>query len=129
MDRSPRPTTPPRPTRSCWPAGRSCSSWPGPTREEAETLRLPAVPEPGAHLLADLQAGSAEATTELEAERAEIEDRAPITVERQGGALGGASSPSRGPSWAGPRVADYDQRTCREAFADNDGCDHVVQPG
>ena len=97
--------------------------------QEAADLTLPYSPD-RARLLADLQAGSAEATARLEAERAEIEDAPPITVDRQGGTLAGAElAIESARSSAGPRVAEYDDAHLREAFAGNDGCDHVVQPG
>jgi len=81
-----------------------------------------------AQLLADLQDGAAAATARLESERTDIENAAPITVARQGGTLAGAELAIEGARAAfEPPVEDYHDADLLEAFADNDGCDHVVQ--
>ena len=97
--------------------------------QEAASFTLP-YGRDRARLLADLQGGSADATARLEAERTDIEDAPPITVDRQGDTLAGAElaiEPAR--SAAEPPISEYDDSELRQAFADNDGCDHVVQPG
>jgi hypothetical protein len=96
--------------------------------QEAAEFRLPYSTE-RARLLADLRAGAADATARLQDERADIEDAPPITVDRQGDTLAGAElAIEAARSAAEPPVGQYDDAALRQAFADNDGCDHVVQP-
>ena len=96
--------------------------------QEASAFTLPYSPD-RARLLADLQEGSAAATARLEDERADIEDAPPITVDRQGDTVAGAElAIEAARSAAEPPVAQYADAALRQAFADNDGCDHVVQP-
>jgi hypothetical protein len=99
----------------------------GDHQEEAAGLALPYTPE-RARLLAEIEEGTADAVVLLEAERDEIADLPPITVERQGGAIGGALLAVEGAvSAVEPRIELYEDEALRAAFESNAGCDHVVQ--
>ncbi|HEY7071570.1 MAG TPA: hypothetical protein VH479_15690 [Acidimicrobiales bacterium] len=95
--------------------------------QQAAELTLPYSAD-RARLLADLQDGAAAATDRLESERTDIENAAPITVDQQGGTLAGAELAIEGArALFEPPVEDYGNAALLQAFADNDGCDHVVQ--
>jgi hypothetical protein len=95
--------------------------------QQAADLTLPYSPD-RARLLADLRDGAAAATARLESERTDIENAAPITVDQQGGTLAGAELAIEGArAEFEPPVEEYDDAALLRAFADDDGCDHVVQ--
>ena len=95
--------------------------------QQAADFTLPYSPD-RARLLGDLQDGAAAATARLESERTDIEDAAPITVDQQGGTLAGAELAIEGARAAfEPPIEEYNDAELLQAFADNDGCDHVVQ--
>jgi hypothetical protein len=97
-------------------------------RAELDDLDLPAVAERDA-LLAELTAGADESVAVLEEERDEAAELAPIEVDDQAGALGGASvGVERATSVLEPAIGAYDDETLREAFAADEGCEHVIQP-
>ena len=96
-------------------------------RAEVDALELPAVQDRAA-LVAELDAGAAASAEVLEDERAEIAELAPISVDRQAGALGGAFVALEGAlSVVEPQVGAY-RAELRDAFADDEGCRHVIQP-
>ncbi|HEX6420421.1 MAG TPA: hypothetical protein VFZ77_18110 [Acidimicrobiales bacterium] len=96
-------------------------------RSQLDELDLPDVADRQA-LLDDLRAGADESIAVLEAELDDVADLEPITVERQGGALGGAFVAVEGAlSVIEPEVAGYGTEL-RTAFAEEEGCRHVVQP-
>jgi hypothetical protein len=99
----------------------------GAHRVEVDDLDLPSVPERDT-LLADLAAGADESIAVLQDERADAADLPPIEVSDQPGALGGAFvGVERATSVIEPPVGTYDE-VLREAFAADDGCEHVIQP-
>ena len=70
-----------------------------------------------------------QAGTWLEDERAEAGDLAPIEVDDQAGALGGASvGLERATSVLEPSIGTYQDEALREAFAADEDCEHVIQP-
>lgn len=96
-------------------------------RAQLDDLDLPDVPDRDA-LLDDLRTGADESIEVLEAELDDVADLEPITVERQGGALGGAFVAVEGAlSVIEPEVGGY-RDELRTAFAEEEGCRHVVQP-
>ncbi|HEX6237072.1 MAG TPA: hypothetical protein VFZ68_07750 [Acidimicrobiales bacterium] len=93
-----------------------------------ESLDLPATRERD-RLLDDLRTGAGAAVEVLEGERGDVAALPPITVERQRGAIGGLFVALEGAHAAvEPPVGSYDDETLRRAFADDEGCTHVVQP-
>lgn len=100
----------------------------GAHRDELDGAELPAVDERDA-LLEELADGADESIAVLEEERAEAAGLPAIEVEDQGGALGGAFvGVERATSVLEPRIGEYDDEALREAFAANEGCEHVIQP-
>lgn len=96
-------------------------------RAQLDDLDLPDVLDREA-LLDDLRAGADRSIEVLEAELDDIADLEPITIERQGGALGGAFVAVEGAlSVIEPEVANYGSEL-RTAFEEEEGCRHVVQP-
>ncbi|HEY8524871.1 MAG TPA: hypothetical protein VIL48_07920 [Acidimicrobiales bacterium] len=96
-------------------------------RREVSELELPDVPQRD-ELLAELAEGADESLAVLEEERADAAELPPITPEEQRGALGGAfTGVERALSVIEPRIGAYDEDLQR-AFADDEGCRHVVQP-
>lgn len=96
-------------------------------RAQIDTLDLPAGRDRAA-LLDELRAGADESIAILEDELDDIAELAPITVERQGGALGGAFVTVEGAlAVIEPRAGAYSDEL-RAAFTDDEGCRHVVQP-
>jgi hypothetical protein len=94
---------------------------------EVDHLDLPEVADRD-QVLADLQAGAEKSLATLEEERDEAAELAPIGVEQQRGALGGAlTGVERAVSVLEPRVARYDD-TLQQAFTDDEGCANVIQP-
>ena len=95
---------------------------------EAEQVELPGT-DARDQLVADLTDGAERAVSELEAERVGIADLPPITIEAQGGALGGAfTSLEKADSVVEPAIGGYDDAEIRAAFADEPECRHVIQP-
>jgi hypothetical protein len=96
--------------------------------DEAGEIDLPAT---GARdeLIAELSAGAEEELAVLQAERSDIADLPPITVDEQRGALGGAFvALENAHSQVEPVIGAYEDERIRAAFAAEPGCEHVVQP-
>lgn len=95
---------------------------------EAEQLELPDT-DARDQLVSDLTAGAEQAVTELQEERVGLEALPPITIEAQGGALGGAfTSLEKADSVVEPAIGGYDDDDeIRTAFADEPDCRHVIQ--
>jgi hypothetical protein len=94
---------------------------------EAEQLELPDT-DARDQLVSDLTAGAEQAVTELQDERVGLEALPPITIEAQGGALGGAfTSLEKADSVVEPAIGGYDDDEIRTAFADEPDCRHVIQ--
>ena len=94
---------------------------------EAEQLELPDT-DARDQLVSDLTAGAEQAVTELQEERVGLEALPPITIEAQGGALGGAfTSLEKADSVVEPAIGGYDGDEIRTAFADEPDCRHVIQ--
>ena len=94
---------------------------------EVDELALPDTPDRDA-LVEDLRAGAQESVDVLEDERADAAELGPIGLEQQGGALGAAlTGVERAVSVLEPPAADYGA-DLRAAFAEDEGCRHVVQP-
>jgi hypothetical protein len=95
---------------------------------EAEQLQLPDT-DARDELVSDLTEGAERAVSELEQERVGIAALPPITIEAQGGALGGAfTSLEKADSVVEPAIGGYDDAEIRAAFADEPDCRHVIQP-
>lgn len=93
-----------------------------------DDLRLPATSERD-RLLDDLRSGAEAAVDVLDGERDDVAALPPITVERQGGAIGGVFMALEGAHAAlRPAIVRYDDEVLRQAFTDDEGCTHVVQP-
>lgn len=96
-------------------------------RAQVDTLDLPASRDREA-LLDELRAGADESIAILEDELDDVAELEPITVDRQAGALGGAFVTVEGAlAVIEPQAAAYSAEL-RAAFADDEGCRHVVQP-
>jgi hypothetical protein len=96
--------------------------------DEVDDLDLPAIAE-RQRLVDELRAGAEEAVAGLEADRAEAADLPPIGVSQQAGAVGGAMlAMEHAMSSVEPAIGTYDDERLRAAFADNPGCQHVIQP-
>jgi hypothetical protein len=92
------------------------------------SLMLPPTAE-RERLLDELRSGADEAVAAIEAEREKAADLPPITVDDQRGAIGGALlALERAGSVVEPAIGSYDAEELREAFAAEDGCEHVIQP-
>lgn len=97
-------------------------------RSDLDDLRLPAVDDRD-ELITELTAGADESIAVLEAERDEAAALAPVEIDDQAGAIGGASvGLERATSVLEPSVGQLDDATLRDAFAADDGCEHVIQP-
>jgi hypothetical protein len=97
-------------------------------RDDLDDLDLPAIAERD-DLIAELKAGADESIAVLEEERADAAALPPIEIDDQGGAIGGASvGLERATSVLEPSIGDYDDETLRDAFATDEGCEHVIQP-
>lgn len=97
-------------------------------RGEVDDLELPNVDERDA-LLEELAEGADESTAVLEEERAQAAELPAIELADQPGALGGASvGVERATSVLEPEIGGYEDEALREAFAANEGCEHVIQP-
>ena len=97
-------------------------------REEVDDLDLPASTERDA-LLAELAAGADESVAVLRAERSEAENLSTVEVADQRGVLGAAFiGVERATSVLEPSIGAYDDEALREAFATDEGCEHVIQP-
>ncbi len=97
-------------------------------RAELDELALPASRD-RERLLDELRSGADEAIADLEETRADVTELEPITVDEQGHALGGALlAVEAAQSSAEPRIGGYDDEALREAFAADEGCQHVIQP-
>lgn len=95
---------------------------------EAEQIELPDT-DAREQLVSDLTAGAEQAVTEVEQERVGLAALPPITIEAQGGALGGAfTSLEKADSVVEPAIGGYDDVEVRTAFADEPDCRHVIQP-
>jgi hypothetical protein len=100
----------------------------GSHRNEVDDLDLPAIDERDA-LLDELADGAEESIAVLEEERAEAAELAAIELADQRGALGGAFvGVERATSALEPAIGSYDDEALREAFAADEGCQHVIQP-
>ena len=96
--------------------------------EEADDLALPDVPE-RERLADELRAGAEDAVESLRAERETAADLPPIDVAGQAGAVGGAMlAIEHAQSAVEPSIFDYDDEQLRRAFADEEGCEFVIQP-
>lgn len=96
-------------------------------RDEVDGLDLPAAGWRD-DLLAELATGADESITVLQDERDQAADLPPIELDDQAGAVGGASvGVERATSVLEPSVAAYDP-VLGAAFADDKGCEHVIQP-
>lgn len=96
-------------------------------RDEVDGLDLPAAGWRD-DLLAELATGADESITVLQDERDHAADLPPIELDDQAGAVGGASvGVERATSVLEPSVAAYDP-VLGAAFADDEGCEHVIQP-
>jgi hypothetical protein len=97
-------------------------------RAELDELRLPAGRD-RERLLDELRSGADEAIVGLEERRAAAAELGPITVDEQGHAVGGALlAVETAQSSVEPRLGGYDDEALREAFAADEGCEHVIQP-
>lgn len=97
-------------------------------RDDLDDLDLPAVAERD-DLIAGLRAGAEESLAVLDTERADAAALPPIEIDDQAGAIGGASvGLERATSVLEPSIGEYDDETLRDAFATEDGCEHVTQP-
>lgn len=97
-------------------------------RAELDELTLPETSERD-RLLDELRSGADEAIADLGDARTTFEDLPPITIERQRGALGAAFiALEDAESEIEPAIGTYEDQVLREAFAANDGCEHVIQP-
>ncbi|HET6954097.1 MAG TPA: hypothetical protein VFI47_27275 [Acidimicrobiales bacterium] len=95
---------------------------------EAEALDLPAVPE-RERLLDELRAGAEDAVEGLRDDRDAAADLPAIDVSGQAGAVGGAMlAIERAQSSVEPSIGEYDDESLRRAFAEEEGCEFVVQP-
>jgi hypothetical protein len=100
----------------------------GSHRDDVDHLDLPAIDERDA-LLDELADGAEESIAVLEEERAEAAELAAIELADQRGALGGAFvGVERATSALEPAIGSYDDEALREAFAADEGCEHVIQP-
>jgi hypothetical protein len=96
--------------------------------DEAGDLALPDVPE-RERLADELRAGAEEAVQSLRDMRDAAADLPPIDVAGQAGAVGGAMlAIEHAQSAVEPSIFDYDDEQLRRAFADEEGCEFVVQP-
>ena len=97
-------------------------------RADLDELDLPAVDEREA-LVDELVAGADESLAVLEAEREEAAALPPIELDDQAGAIGGASvGLERATSVLEPSIGTYQDEALRQAFAADEGCEHVIQP-
>ena len=97
-------------------------------RAELDDLELPDVPDRDT-LIEELTTGADESLAVLERERDEATELPPIDLDRQAEALGGAFvATERAMSVLEPEVVAYDDVELRTAFAEAEGCRHVIQP-
>jgi hypothetical protein len=96
-------------------------------RAELDDLGLPTSRD-RERLLDELRSGADEAIADLEEQRADAADLEPITVDQQRRALGGALlAVETAQSSVEPRLGGYEDEALREAFATDEGCQHVIQ--